>query len=183
MRHCLVFYLILVIAYHLIGSTQSIVVSPKEEALSGFEALTKGKLLLKKKNYEEAAGYIWHAILHLDSITPPLDAKTLLEMFLSCYSARGVLYEGYEDIARQYFDFRQFENGFNYLETALNLNPNSFQAHLLWAVYADVAKKNPEQRIEHLKKALKIEPRDQQVKLPISLSVSIFLSLFNTYSI
>lgn len=139
----------------------------KGQDLSGVEAIEKGHQLFARNKLDEAAEYYWHAIMRVDQ-TKAYTAPEVFTMFMSCFGSRDKMEDGYLLVAEQYLLFRQFKQGFDYINTALRLKPDFVRAHVLWAEYADIGGKTKQEKETHLTEALKHEPHHVYVRPCIS---------------
>ena len=131
-------------------------------SLSGTEAIKLGHELFAQNKLDEAAEYYWHAIMRVEQ-THDYTAPEVFNMFMGCFGARDRLEDGYLLIAEQYLFFRQFKQGFDYIDTSLRVKPDFIRAHVLWAEYADIGGKSKADKEMHINMALKYAPRDIDV--------------------
>ena len=135
----------------------------KGTSLSGTEAIERGHELFALNKLDEAAEYFWHAIMRVEQ-TQDYTAPEVFNMFMSCFGARDQLDDGFLLVGEQYLLFRQYQQGFDYIETSLRLRSSLVRAHLLWAEYADLAGKSKHDKEIHIKEALKYAPYDIDVQ-------------------
>lgn len=96
--------------------------------LSGAESLKEGLHLLKLREYEEAAPYLWRAVLMHEQSTKPYDVQEAFSGFLQSYSARNKLADGFLYVAKESIGRGQTQMAKMYLQQALQVDPNHEEA-------------------------------------------------------
>lgn len=100
------------------------VVSPKQEILIAKNQIQAG-------DYEGAASSFWSAIMRNDKSLDLDDLKNALDLFLFCYKKQGIPEEGLLKIGRQFILQGLVQEGTNYLNTALSINPHLLDVHMI----------------------------------------------------
>ena len=93
----------------------------------GPKSFRDGQDLFQKGQYEDAAPALWNAVI-FHGQTPPsrtYDVNKAFQMFIQCYSLQGKLVEGFAFVAMESFRRGQKEMGQNYLQQALDTDPDN----------------------------------------------------------
>lgn len=100
---------------------------------TGPKSLERGQALFSQQQYEEAATELWKAVL-LHGETPPehtYDVQQVFQLFLQCYIQQGKLADGFAFVASESYRRGQIQMGHNYLQQALQVDPqNTLALHL-----------------------------------------------------
>ncbi len=96
--------------------------------LSGADSLKEGLRLTEIHEYEEAATYLWRAVLLHEQSTKPYDVQAAFSGFLQTYRARNKLAEGFLYVAKESIGRGQMPMAKMYLEQALQIEPNHEEA-------------------------------------------------------
>lgn len=136
----------------------------KDDMISGVEAIERANNHLDNEEYDEAAEFYWHAIMKVDKQTA-YSANDVFQLFMKCYSSRGIIEEGYIAVAQQYLFHRQIPQALQYLDAALEMNPKAIKAHLLWVNYADGSPQGRDGKEKHIFQALQVDPKNVEANI------------------
>lgn len=125
------------------------------EVLSPKQEINVGRGLLQSGDYEGAASCFWRAIMRHDKNLDLEDTKTALELFLIAHKKQDIPEQGFLKIGRQFILQGQVKEGANYLTTALSINPQLVEAHL---VLMKLPILPPATRLQHIVKAVELDP-------------------------
>lgn len=132
-------------------------ITPKEEIIIGRNHLQSG-------NYEAAATSFWNAIMRNDKSLDIDELKSTLELFLISYKKQDIPEEGFLRVGRQFIHQGLVNEGTNYLNTALSINPKLLDAHL---ALTKVASLPATVRVQHIIKAVELDPMGYKTHLEV----------------
>ena len=110
----------------------------QNDGLDGPSSFARGRELFQQAQYDEAASELWKAVL-LHSNTPPdrqYDVQECFQLFLQCYHVQGKVTDGFAFVASESFRRGQIEMGKNYLQQALEMDPNNEAAQAVQREFA-----------------------------------------------
>lgn len=107
----------------------------------GPECVVRGKQLFSERKYDAAATELWNAVLH-HGLTPPdrtYDVTEVFGLFMQCYVLQGKIGDGLAFVASESFRRGQNEMGQNYLQQALEAEPENAKALAVQEEFAFLA--------------------------------------------
>lgn len=101
------------------------------------DALKHAQSLYQEKQYNDAAPYFWHAILHAEQlpIGSSIDVQSVFKQFMQCYAVQDRLADGFAFVASESFQRNQLDMGVTYLQQALAIDPTHEQALTLQKMF------------------------------------------------
>jgi protein O-GlcNAc transferase len=107
----------------------------------GPASFERGKKLFESQQYDAAAIELWKAVLFHGAVTDPhrkYDVNMAFRIFLQCYAIQDRMADGLAFVASESFQRGQLDMGHNYLEQALETDPNNPLALQVREQYAPI---------------------------------------------
>lgn len=131
----------------------------------GKDAYDTGVTLIQLGRDEEAAEHFWTAIMRSKDSPGAYDVRLAIEAFMGTFHRRKIPEQGLLRIARQFKSQGQEEQAIDYLNTAISVNPNVVEAHILLGSMSSI---EPNVRLQHLINALQVDPEGYQTNYDVA---------------
>ena len=126
-------------------------------------AFKKGKSLLAKEKYEDAAQYFWASLIKPGKTYTMEDAYVA---FVETFQKRGIPEEAFIEIAKQYLARKQTEQAVEMLKRALEIKPDHIEALKLLSsqLEDDYIPETPQEQASYFMKVIEENPTNAEVK-------------------